>query len=356
MRLSVKRSMGREAFTLIEILMVTAIIGVLVGLLIAGISFVTTRAPEMQVRNDINQLGIALESFKSQYSFYPPSQFILCENNNDYSNPALMGSFHPLLVQDSREYLGKMFNRLANNAAWMGPSPGSGGPATNFLDWNQDGSYTRPVVLTGDQCLVFFLGGIQTRVGVNAVNGFTSSPSGGTPATPSNPFPTGAANGPYFEFRSDRLVAQTNGYFSYADAYRSPTPSGGLAVYAYFSSGKTRNNYNRYVNAVFKASDCSTLPSWTPGASALGTGVYPYQQAAGNFHNPNSYQIIAPGKDGIFGVGSPVAAAQANMSGYFWVSDSESQYGPRGVPNNTSGLGDGRDDATNFNFSVLGKQ
>jgi hypothetical protein len=81
------------------------------------------------------------------------------------------------------------------------------------------------------------------------------------------------------------------------------------------------------------------LISWTSGPS-LTKGVLPYKQMNGNFQNPNSYQIISPGKDGVFGAG-----------GLPWDATIADQ-----MPKNLTQLGDGRDDLSNFNYSVLGKQ
>jgi type II secretory pathway pseudopilin PulG len=351
----------------VELMIVIAIIGVLVTILAVALGPILSTGPAMVTRNDINQLGIALESFKSQFGFYPPSMLVLCENQNDYDN-------RPAWWQESKYYLLKMFPRLSSNPAWTGPAP------ANFIDWNQDGKYTGNLVLTGDQCLVFFLGGIQTTnptTGAKACNGFSTNPA--------NPIPAGGATtyGPYFEFKSERLVMcprtvksqgfdssnieDRNGYFSYQDGYKQIAPppprqtsaTDFYSVYAYFSSGRTRNGYNAH-----PIGDCPFLSALNPlfvtnpQATPLIPGVFPYQQSAGNYHNPNTYQIISPGKDGIFGAGSPVPnQAALNPNGYYWTAAPNTPYSPDKVPGvpSTAGLGDGRDDITNFNATLLGK-
>src|SRR5438128_1962284 len=84
----------RRGFTLIELMIVIAIIGVLVGLLSAAVVKATIVAQQARNRNDIMQLEMAVQAFKTQYGFYPPSRMLLCETFNDYS--ALPTSVVPL--------------------------------------------------------------------------------------------------------------------------------------------------------------------------------------------------------------------------------------------------------------------
>jgi len=63
----------RAAFTLVELLVVIAIIGILVGLTAAGIFPVLVRAKEATILAEMNQLEGAIEKFKTEYGFYPPS-------------------------------------------------------------------------------------------------------------------------------------------------------------------------------------------------------------------------------------------------------------------------------------------
>ena len=60
------------AFTLVELLIVIAILGILVALLLAAISQARGRTQRIQCANNVSQLGLALQEFKTDHDFYPP--------------------------------------------------------------------------------------------------------------------------------------------------------------------------------------------------------------------------------------------------------------------------------------------
>lgn len=301
------RDQGRRAgFTIIEVLTVIAIIAILMGLLSAALWKARGKGLEASNRIDITQLDAALtQKFFNKYGFYPPSMIKLCENEAGYAGG-------PLDV-DSRAFLHRMFPRLP--LGW-----------TN-IDWNGDGAISNGQwVLYGDQCLVFFLGGIPSSAGgVNSCQGFSTNPANPAAAKAS---PTEERIGPFFDFKSSRLWAfRGNSFFSYTDAYRKlPLPTLPLGapeqpqVYAYFSSYNRPNGYSPY-----GTSDCPGL-RLSPLTTA--TELFPYasgQDASGNrqYLNPNTFQIISAGADGSFGPGSNpsvstpppywTAASAANM-------------------------------------------
>jgi hypothetical protein len=153
-------------------------------------------------------------------------------------------------------------------------------------------------MLEGEQCLAFFLGGIPSQTS----SGFVMT---GFSRNGNNPGGLGGADRepPFFEFKSNRLVqwipqppyvppntiGTAPGYPSYLDGY-------GKTPYAYFSSYKTANGYNRYANYMNPylnlntppsgcqpvASDCQALPftQWQTNAlgqivPVQGVGVWP---------------------------------------------------------------------------------
>jgi prepilin-type N-terminal cleavage/methylation domain-containing protein len=261
-----ERILVRAAFTLIELLVVIAIIAILVALLSAAVMRVLWKGPELQARHDVTQMAIALGASKAKLGGYPPSRIKLCSLKAQYD-------FTQQLDLDSVAYLQSTFTGLANT--WSNTPVG----------WGMNGTVlSSPVVLTGDQCLVFFLGGIQTTDS-NGTRGTIGFATGNDPTA--LPTTQGSTRiGPFFTFASNRLVPGANGFFSYMDAW-------GKQPYAYFSSysWKSRNMYNRY-----GSSDCANL------------GVSPYysstmQNGVVNYVKPEEFQIITAGQDGAFGPG-----------------------------------------------------
>ena len=82
----------RSGFTLIEMLVVIAIITVLVALVVPAVMYFTRKGPPLLTTNEISQLDTAIQNFKTTYKVdYIPSRLRLCENISDYTlsiNPA----------------------------------------------------------------------------------------------------------------------------------------------------------------------------------------------------------------------------------------------------------------------------
>lgn len=262
----------RPAFTLVEMLIVIAIIIILAGLLLAAVMPVMGRARELKCFNEIKQLDNAIVAWQQTFkvSFPPPSRLFLSNNYTDYSKSPL--------GQLSLQYLSTIWPRLD----W-----------SSGIDWS--GGLGMPpggVVLEGDQCLVFFLGGIPARDNGNpVVTGFSTNPR--NPTLLPNPQLQGTDRiPPFFEFAPGRLFWRipSSPFLSYQDTWQTGTP------YYYFSSGKRRNGYYDLWGA---------LPP--PVNSLISQGPY-YTAVLNNqqqFANPNTWQIISAGKNGQFGPGGP---------------------------------------------------
>ena len=164
-----------------------------------------------------------MENFKVKFGCYPPSRVHLI-NSGTYNTALVAGTTTPQnpLDFESNRILSIMWPSLAYPVDWSG---GTGGKNT---DW----------ILDGDQCLVFFLGGIPS-----------ASPAGVTSSTnPTAAVAQGGARIPsFFAFQTNRLVRaparRRSPFFSYIDAYGTPTKP---SVYAYFSTLKQANQYNPY--------------------------------------------------------------------------------------------------------------
>jgi prepilin-type N-terminal cleavage/methylation domain-containing protein len=273
----------RSAFTLVELLVVVAIIAILIALIMGGVMKVRSMAVVVQNRNDLLQIHNGLQAFYKKYNFYPPDQFKLCSKWSSYNASVPLDAL-------SMSYLGTMWPNLDRNATfnWAGGTP-----------------FPEGVILEGDQCLVFFLGGMPTGPG-QAPQGFFMNPS-----NPTMPVGTSTDRLKWLDFDGARCIPlRGNPFPSYLDSHA--TNNDGImkkkSAFVYFSSGKRADGYGA-ANALF--------------------GVAPYIQTAGvptKFFNSTSYQLISAGPDGAFGPGG------------LWVPGA----GPSG------GALVGRDDVSNF--------
>jgi len=305
----------RSAFTLVEMVVVLLIIAILVSLTWSVVMNVNVKVTEAQTRTEISELAVALQAFMSDYGLSdpPPSKLILNETSP--------------LSTPSAPFLQKVFGKNL-------------GYGQAFVDWNGDGSPNGPWILGGEQCLVFYLGGIPNTAAV--AKGLPPAPQGFS-TNNINPalIPPGTkTKGPYFQFVSSRLVPASGGFFYYEDPWQAKT---GHMPYVYFSSNGNNNGYNY--------TDCNTivftdalglhnpLPYWTAQSP-----VAPFLPTA--YTNSNTFQIISAGKDGKFGYTptppSPFPPPVGLLFGNWWSP--------------TSGaVGTGADDQANFSSTLLGQ-
>jgi prepilin-type N-terminal cleavage/methylation domain-containing protein len=271
----------RPGFTLVELLVVLAIVGVLVGLVAAAVLQFYIVGPRLQTQTELSHLHQAVEAFKQKYNMYPPSKIFLANTQADYVSAAQFftnkgDSATATVINNSWQWINRIFPKLD----WSG--------VNGAIDWT--GGQVPPAkfkgtFLEGDQALVFFLGGMQTNSqGVNSVLGFAANSKNPT-------LMTGNRLDPLYEFTSKRLNQvptrnypapyNLNPFFVYADPYDAAKP------YVYFSTYGTRNGY--------QMADCLSQ----------GLTAGPYYEAANpvRYLNPNTFQIISAGADGLYGQG-----------------------------------------------------
>ena len=249
----------RRGFTLVEILVVIAIIGLLVGLLLPAVNAARRSVKRTRIKLEMTQLVAALENFKTNVGGgqYPP----------DGTNAA-----------DFLQFLKAAFPRVN----W-----GTGSGQTPY-----------PTNVTPDTVLIFWLGGAEDQNG--AFIGFS--------ANPLNPFDSGSnRTAPAFDF----LKAQNNTRFVQlgpASSITSGTNNVYWNLYQYLpQNDQATSQPFLYFKAV---AGTYTVTPFTPAKNANNIATLPYADSTApaptgsnlpGFVNPKSYQLLCPGLDGKYG-------------------------------------------------------
>jgi prepilin-type N-terminal cleavage/methylation domain-containing protein len=246
----------RLAFTLIELLIVIAIIVILASMLAGAAMKTIDRAYETKARTEISQMSQAMADFYSRFHAYPPTRLQL-------------GPIAGIDAQ-SKQFILKCWPRISPSESWA--------PLTGAL--------------SGDQVLVWALGGMQGGGdGAGFGLGFSDDPT--------NPSRAGGSRiGPFYEFQSNRLFhGSGEGMgFSYMDPFNNQMP------YIYFASAPTGNAYSGACGPYGNNQGQTSGP------------VQPYYDSQSPIHfiNPASFQIISAGKNGRFGAGGMWQAMNAD--------------------------------------------
>ncbi len=235
-------SAARNAFTLLELLIVIVIISVLVGLLFVAFGGVLENAAIVEVKSEFAQVDTAMTKFQDRYKILPPSSIVLTEDPGTTPWDA-----------KSRSVLRRMFGNTVD--------------FSQLVDFNDDGDTTDVLVLTSSECLLFFLGGMRDGTTLTGFSGNLEKP-----------FARGGDNreGPFITFDPGRFIdteATPDGMFEYRDLMATND-----VPYIYASS----NNGQGY--------------SDTDGSVAH------YHQSDGTTPwNKDTFQLISAGEDQAFG-------------------------------------------------------
>ncbi len=311
MQFSRQSPSARRGFSLIELMIVIVIISILMALILPAIGIIRDRVRTAEIRTEISGFEAGITQFIGEFGQEPPSFIILYE--------APTGD--PSWQTDTTSPSGLTQSRTTIRQLW---------PQFDFSkvrDYDQDGDMTEKFILTGDECLLFFLGGPDT---ITNVADPTDRPvADGFSKNPQDPFaPGGTRTGPFQEFDPDRMIDYENtiggtldGAHSYAHKYPST-----VVPYLYLSSYGGRG-YRPTIDG-----NMNENSGLDPGQE-LGDV---YKQSTDVAWKNKSYQIISSGIDGVFGIGGG------------WSNDD-------GFSKNTDSLDRSadRDNVTNFSSGTL---
>ncbi|MGB4737758.1 MAG: prepilin-type N-terminal cleavage/methylation domain-containing protein [Fuerstiella sp.] len=282
-KITSNQPLTRAAFTLLELLAVITIISILLALILPAIGGAMRNARNAEVTAEFTRITTAITSFKSENGGIEPwSVIVLSESGSSWGT-------------ESRTRIRRIW------------------PQYNFSlaqDFNGDGDTTDDITLTASECLVFFLGGMQTSVSPPTLIGFSKNPV--------NPFNLTGENRTFpYEFKPGQLVdTDGDGMLEYMDSL--PGQSTPL-LYVSSNNGQGYSKSNGSLNYYVQAD-----------------GKTPW--------NKNTFQLISPGDDAQFGFDPAPNPFDSTGSG----TDSRPRYADDfDVPNEQ------RDNITNFSSGTL---
>ncbi len=297
---------ARRGFSLIELMIVIVIISILMALLLPAIGSVRTTLRNTEVRTEISGFEAGITQFVGEFGQEPPSKITLYEDGAswDVQNRTLVRQLWPQFN----------FDAIHNDS--------SGNPLTG-RDLNGDNDAGDTFILTGDECLLFFLGGpdtitdTATPTDMPVADGFSKNPQ--------DPFASGGTRtGPFQEFGPDRMI-DDDGDGAHAYAHKIPASQ---VPYLYLSS---------YGGRGYRPADADLDGNGTPDITDVYLTRIDDTSTPENEKVPwkaKTYQIISSGFDGVFGIGG------------LWSNGD-------GFTNNTGDTSDDRDNITNFSSGTL---
>lgn len=282
------RRLNRRGFTLVEILMVVAIIGILVGLIVPAVNIALTTVKRRAIALEVQAIESAVQQYKNKYGDYPP----------DGSSQAVWERhFRKIFPQIQSSEFTTLYANV-NSAGTLPQAPAVGA-----------------AVMDPAEALVFCLGGYST----NPIQPFTGAggPLSLIPSTTNYQYNTDRT-GAFFDFKQTQLTLDSSSgstvsnddaqYFTGGTNDLIPVyhPAGKLMPYVYFESrtysftpgGASGIYFNYYQPTLIAAGVARPYKSDSVNTNVTqATAPDAYYRYA----EDKGFQIISAGLDDLFG-------------------------------------------------------
>ena len=267
---------SRRGFTLVELLVVIAIIGILIGMLAVAIGPVLTRVYDGAVTTEMKQIELAIESFRTQHGFYPPS----------FSGISSAGELLPYLNRISPNHREVSSGRLA---VWYQAIGQHLDDRSSLVFWLSGLSSNKQFPFTGGLSDVG--GNLQLPVAFGGSDVILVDNSGSVQTNSEDEFEFRAVNADgvgidisrdsLFDFKGERLSDRV---LSFATGMEVPVMPG-VRVYVtlYGEESENRGNEYSYRNSEFYSA---------PGS------YHADNDGDIRFVNPDTFQLFTFGLDG----------------------------------------------------------
>jgi prepilin-type N-terminal cleavage/methylation domain-containing protein len=308
---------ARHGFTLIEILVVIAIIGVLMGLGFYGGQRALLTIRQKADIVEIAKMTESMDALGKKYGGkYPPCMGGITDAERVGAN---------ILDRDDYfdQYLRIRFPRSVVNYATLVTGMAGNVPMYSYTYQSVNSGSSRCNLNTMDQAeaLVFWLGGFRAPIDKNGYP-MSSRKLIGFSSDPANPFKIDIVNGafeltsrtpPLFDFDDGRLFdTDDDGWYEYVSKSSLSASTAMPAPYVYFdarlyNSMPTPNSllpFNTYPS--LKSGKIPASKGTAAQIEAWGV-IAPYASSAvvqnSNMRwiNPNTFQILSAGTDGVYG-------------------------------------------------------